>query len=60
MDNLRIARELMAIARELTGSGVKRWLEEVSEEMGLEGEITDEVMKEAKKRMKKVRVKKGR
>jgi len=59
MDNLRRARELMVVARELTGGGVKRWLEEVSEEMGLEGEITEAVMKEAQKRMKKVRVKRG-
>ena len=58
MNRKKIARELAA--RELTAGGVKRWLEDLSEEMGLKGEITEEVMKEAQKRMKKVRVKKGR
>jgi hypothetical protein len=47
------------MAREFTSSGIKRWLEDLSEEMGLKGEITEAVMKEAEKRMKKVRVKKG-
>jgi len=54
------ARELLKIARELTGGGVKRWLEDISVEMGLDGEITKAVMKEGEKRMKKVRVRPDR
>jgi hypothetical protein len=33
-------------------SMVKRWLEDLSVEMGLDGEITDEVMAEGEKRLK--------
>jgi hypothetical protein len=40
--------------------GIKRWLEDISEEMGLEGEITEAVKKEAEKRLKKQRVKRDK
>lgn len=39
------------MSRIKTGGGVKRWLEDISVEMGLDGEITDEVMEEGEKRM---------
>jgi len=59
MNRQVVARELALVARDLTAGGIKRWLEDISVEMGLEGEITKAVMKEAEKRMKKIKVKKG-
>lgn len=32
----------------------KRWLEKISEQMGLEGEITDAVMEEARRRRERI------
>jgi len=47
------------VAKVKKAGGIKRWLEDISVEMGLDGEITKAVMKEAEKRMKKIKVKKG-
>lgn len=46
--------------RNLTAGGIKRWLEDISVEMGLDGEITEAVKKEGEKRLKKLRVKKDK
>jgi len=42
------------IAKRIVAGAMKRWLEEVSVDMGFDGEITDEVMVESQRRLDEV------
>jgi len=47
----RIASAPKRIAKRIIAGAMKRWLEEVSVDMGLDGEITDEVIAESQRRL---------